>query len=206
MTAPKRIIMVALLVAASFGLWQAINPFFVKKHLDITAATLINSVDPITSFNLTDSEGRPFTEKTLRGKWTLIFFGYTDCPDICPATLSIVRETWNTFLPNKQPPANFIFASINPIDDTKQQLKQFLANFHEKFIGITGEKQEMNRLSAQLGIFASTSDEKSAKGKPIIDHTAALFLIDPQMRLKAVFTPPHDHLAIVDDLKTLTKS
>ena len=197
MTRANKAILWFLFTAIAFlSIWYMINPKFTHKAPATISATVLPPQPPITSFNLTSTNNQPFTEKSLRGFWTILFFGYTDCPDVCPATLSIMRETWNQYLPGQQPPAKFVFASINPQPDSVANLKEFLANFHEQFVGITGTPEQMNKLSKQLNVFVSPSLGK-------IEHTAALMLVDPQMKLRALFTPPLDPKAIAKDLDTI---
>ncbi|MBT4962884.1 MAG: SCO family protein [Francisellaceae bacterium] len=185
-------------------LWYFISPNInASSKIPVTqlATVLEQKGTPLSPFNLIDSDGNHFSEKSLRGHWSLMFFGYTTCPDVCPTTLSVVSEAWNGF--NGKYPAKFIFASINPIDDDPKSLKFFLRNFHNDFIGVTGPSQEIAKLSQQLNVIAQKHTDNET-GTTIIDHTAALMLIDPRGRLKAVFTPPLDANAIINDLNAIT--
>ena len=183
-------------LAAFIVAWHYIAPQYNYKPPVTLVATAFKPTSPLTSFNLIDTNGKQFTEKSLRGHWTLLFFGYTGCPDICPATLAIMRETWDL---QKPAPARFVFASIDPIQVNAKDLKTFLQNYNQDFIGISGTKEDMDQLRNQLGIFYELLPDR-------IDHTSALMLIDPQARLSAVFTPPFTAQEISKDLKMLTKS
>ena len=177
-------------------LWFILNPTFKKPQDPMQLATLINNTTPLAPFSLVDTNHQKFTSQNLKGHWNVLFFGYTHCPDICPATLTVMRDVWHNF---DTPPARFIFASVDPQNDSDKDLKTFLGHFHKNFIGLTGEQREMKNLMQQLNIFADESEER-------IDHTAALMLINPKGQLKAVFTPPLDPNAITHDLKLLTQS
>lgn len=184
--------------------WYVFNPNInsAKKVPATQLATVLEqNSTPLSPFNLIDSNGHKFIEKSLNGHWNLMFFGYTTCPDVCPATLSIVRDAWQKF--NGKYPARFIFVSINPVDDDSSHLRNFLGNYHSDFLGVTGPSQEIAKLSQQLNIIAEKSVDKDT-GIARIDHTAALMLVDPRGRLKAVFTPPLDANAIVNDLNSIT--
>jgi protein SCO1/2 len=196
----KTVASLAIAISLFLLCWYYISPQFGHNAPSTLAATVIKpQVEPLSGFKLITTAGQDFTPRSLKGQWTLMFFGYSSCPNICPATLSIVKETWNKFLPGKIPPAKFIFVSINPMQDNKAALHKFVTNFHAYFTGVTGDVQEIAILKQQLGIYANNLESG------IIDHTAALMLIDPQAKLRAVFTPPLDPDLIAQDLVTLTK-
>lgn len=187
-------------IAASIilAIWMKIAPKFNYTPPYTKVATSFKSQTKLTYFHLFDTEGNIFTDKSLRGHWTLLFFGYTKCPDICPVTLGIVRETWDLFAAAQQPtPVRFVFADISSKAITLKELKQFLQNYNQNFLGIYGSAEQMHRLSDQLGIYANQQDQN-------IDHTASLMLIDPQGNLSAVFTPPFTAPDLMHDLTVLT--
>jgi protein SCO1 len=188
--------------------WYFISPQFGHKSPLTLAATVIKpNTQPLSGFKLISTTGQDFTQQSLKGQWTLMFFGYSTCPNICPATLGIVKEIWNKFLPEKNPPAKFVFVSINPMQDSPAELQKFVSNFHPYFIGVTGDIHEIEILKKQLGIYAHNVETNpgDANGRLIMDHTAALMLIDSQAKLRAIFTPPLDPDLIAQDLSMLTK-
>jgi len=126
----RRVFFICITVSAFIAIWYYISPIFGHQAPQKTiVATVVSPQPRLTEFNLTSTLGKPFNTTSLRGFWTVLFFGYTDCPDICPATLSIMRETWNQYLPKKQPPAKFVFASINPQLDAIPKLRTFFSKF-----------------------------------------------------------------------------
>lgn len=185
-------------VVIIFAAAQGLRPKFHYAPPQTVAATALKPSKPLGAFQVTDTSGNIFTEKSLRGYWTLMFFGYTRCPDICPKTLGIIRDSWNQFAANREaPPVRFVFADISKQPTPYQDLKLFLHNYNPVFIGLTADQYNMQQLSDQLGIYAQQTDGK-------LDHTAALMLIDPQGRLTAVFTPPFTATELAQDLKSLT--
>lgn len=179
----KRVTIFVILGSVTlFGAWHLIAPLY--KHP--TPRTAVASVV---------QPSMPLEVKSLRGHWTLVFFGYMNCPKICPRTLGLVRDAWNTYPTNKIP-ARFVFANITPCDNN--DLKEFLHNYHAEFRGLTNDDPDMQYLYAKLGIYA---EEQGTE----INHTAALMLIDPQGRLSAIFTPPFTAQELVADLNILTK-
>src|SRR5260221_10325910 len=131
----------------------------------IASATVLNPSKPLINFSLQDSNEKPFTQNNLIGHWTLMFFGYADCPEICPTTLAIVSGVWRSFAEQSpHPKAQFIFATLDPTTDTPQKLKTFLSTFHPDFIGITGNPTEMEQLSKAMHVYSWTDPALNDKG------------------------------------------
>lgn len=196
-TVKKAAWLVVLSLLIFVGAWYFINGTFNKQSPITLAATPIKNNQRLSAFKLTDYNDRVFDNKSLRGHWTLVFFGYTNCPDICPATLNLVREAWSHYNVANPPPARFVFANLAPTPIETSTLKQFLANYNPNFMGVTGSKSEMQKFSDQLGIYFVEQNGS-------FDHTASLMLIDPQGKLAAIFTPPFSAEELVKDLKLLT--
>lgn len=176
----------------------------VPETSTIASATVLNPSKPLVNFSLQDSNGNPFTPKNLIGRWTLMFFGYADCPEICPTTLAIVGGVWRSFTTQGlHPKAQFVFATLDPTADTPAKLKTFLNHFHPEFIGITGNPAEIEQLSKNMSIYSFREPTLNDKGQKIIDHSATLLLINPEGRLQALFTPPHQIEALKKDLALL---
>ena len=113
---------------------------------------------------------QPFTEKSLLGQWTLMFFGYAQCPEICPKTLIKITELW------KQVPQDlhFVFVSLDPESDTVQILRDFLGRFNSEFRGLTGEAAVIQKLAKACGIYSWQDPKANDPSKPkMIDHSAA---------------------------------
>jgi protein SCO1/2 len=177
-----------------------------KKTVQTEVATVLQPGKPLGHFALNSTLDRPFTDQSLFGQWTLMFFGYADCPKICPQALSMISEIWRSFPEQKpHPTAQFAFVTLNPEHDTVAVLKPFVRQFHADFIGLTGPQADIIRLSKASGVYSWTDpEEDGSQGRPkIIDHSATILLIGPDARLKALFSPPHDALAIARDLKTI---
>jgi len=152
------------------------------------------SLDPI---QLRDHENAPFTLDQLRNRWSLLFFGFTSCPDICPSTLdslSRVHERLQTHDLYKKD-GQVVFISVDPQRDSSARLRDYVKYFHQDFIGVTGTDSELRKLTTKLGVLYI----KVAQGKEhySVDHSAGIFLIDPALRLVSVVTPPHSMSEIV---------
>lgn len=201
----KKLNILLLVLVASVGSFLVINSNKNKNTNEFQIATVLPARNKLEQFKLIDMNGQSFTNQQLRGKWNLLFFGYTQCPDVCPATLTLMRDTWNKFPENAPKPVNFIFVSINPQADPANKLKDFVKNFHPDFNAITGDTKTILHLQKQLGIFASNTGT-FVGDKPKIEHTASLMLLNPETKLKAIISPPLDADKIIHDLKILSKS
>lgn len=140
------------------------------------------------------------TLASLRGHWSVVFFGYTQCPDVCPGSLSMLAAALKK-LPAQDRPA-VLFISVDPARDTPELLAQYVPAFDPAFEGAAGTDESIAALVRSLGVVYERH-APSATGQYTVDHTASLFLVDPQTRLQAVFTPPHDADAVAAALRRL---
>jgi protein SCO1/2 len=148
---------------------------------------------PIGEFELVDQRGRALTRSSFEGRWSLVFTGFTNCPDICPTTLALFATLASRL--------QTVFVSVDPERDTPSQLAQYVGYFDPSMIGATGPKAQIERLCAELGL-AYVLNPGTA-GEYAVDHSAALVLVDPKVRVAAYFQPPHNSDALVVDLSTL---
>jgi len=164
------------------------------------ALSVLQPAKPLIPFSLIDTEGKPFTQASMQGQWSLLFFGYATCPGICPNTLKVLQKVWiDPVLDQK---LHFIFVSLNPTDDTPAKLKAFLAGFNPHFRGLTGNAKQIEALSKACSIYSWQDPEAK---QLMIDHSATLLLINPQGAIKALFSPPHEAATLLTELKTLIR-
>jgi protein SCO1/2 len=170
-----------------------------KPLVTLHSATVLTPSQSIGTFSLMDANEKPFTEESLKGHWTLLFFGYATCPAVCPTTLSIISTTWKN-LPASS--LRFVFVSLDPETDTPKVLRSFLSRFNTNFMGLTGDEAVIETFSKACGIYYW---EDTAAKSPVkqIDHSATLLLFNPAGKLHALFTPPHQPEALAKDLITL---
>ncbi|HEC20854.1 MAG TPA: SCO family protein [Gammaproteobacteria bacterium] len=144
---------------------------------------------PLSEFQLMASDGRPLNRDRLKGKWTLLFFGYTHCPDVCPTTLSELATMAGQLTPEIHKDTQFIFVSVDPRRDTPQSLAEYVQYFDPRFIGATGSIEELAVLVRQLD--SKFSLGTSPLGEAIVNHSSAVMVIDPQVRYYARLSAPH---------------
>lgn len=155
--------------------------------------TLFPDPKPLTAFALTDHQNRVFDLASLKGKWSFLFFGFTHCPDICPTTLAILSRARDNIAKSAvgAEDIQIVFISVDPNRDTASKLKQYVAHFHAAFLGVTGDDAQIGNLAGQLGAAYQVAITPGVEDYPVY-HAAAVFLVDPQARYHAVFTPPLD--------------
>ncbi|MBI5786532.1 MAG: SCO family protein [Rhodocyclales bacterium] len=168
----------------------------------LPTATVVNDVRPLPAFAMR-REGGALTDADLLGRWTLLNFGYTFCPDICPTTLATLKEVKAQLATRGAAPPQVVFVSIDPARDTPARLAEFTGFFDPAFIGATGGDAELAALVKHLGVHYQRHDEQDKK-LYVVDHSAVVYLIDPQGRLKAIFSWPHDPAAMATDYAELT--
>lgn len=170
----------------------------------------------IQNFKLTDNNGKNFTKKNLAGQWTLVFFGFTNCPMVCPATLAALDEMYRS-LKNKlsadQLP-NIVFISVDPKRDTTARLNEYVNAFNPHFIGARADINETQALMKQLHIIALKIEaSKEGKDRYVINHTSEILVFNPNAKLQAYLSYPHyakqmtkDYQLILQAFKACSKS
>ncbi len=154
-------------------------------------ATIFSTARPIPPFELIGHDGAAFTPERLRGHWTLMFFGFTHCPDVCPTTLNTLARSsalLEDLPPGRQP--EIVLISVDPERDTVAKLRDYVPFFDPSFLGVTGSPEEIDALTAALGVAHRKIYRDD--GGYTIDHSAAIFLIDRDGNQAALFSPPHD--------------
>ena len=163
---------------------------------------MIQSPETSYDFNLTGGKG-DVSLSDFRGKLVLIYFGYTFCPDVCPATLGQVNQAMKQ-LGSKAEDIQLIMISLDPERDTPAKLEEYVAHFNPTFLGITGTQEQVETVASLYGIFYEKKEGSAASGY-LIDHTATLMVIDREGYLKLVFPFGVTADEIADDLKYMLK-
>jgi len=166
----------------------------------MSAGTLLQPPRPIANVALVDQDGKPFDASRLKNRWTLLFFGFTNCPDVCPATLTVLAQIQKKLedLPDSQQP-QIAFVSVDPQRDTPEQIKKYVSFFSPTFLGLTGSTESIEAFTKAMSV--PVAIQKLPGGGYTVDHSAALFLIDPNGALHALFSTPHDAAKIAADVR-----
>ncbi|GAA0720864.1 SCO family protein [Dokdonella soli] len=186
--------------AAAFGLWFGARMLGAPAPLKLQAAVLYPAPRALPDFHLARSDGQSLTPADWKGHWTVAFFGYTNCPDVCPTTLATFKQAWKLLEPVEAEKVRFDFISVDPTRDTPEQLARYVGFFSKDFVAATGDDENLTRLTRALGLIYSR--EKTDNGNYAVDHSASAVIIDPQGRQIGLFRPPFEATKIAADLKT----
>ena len=189
-----------LLLAAAAAL-AALAGFWVASQIDrpaprLASGTWLPQPRAVADFRLVDIFGQPFTRADLAGAPTLVFFGFTHCPDVCPTTLlKLARVRQAAGIARLR----VLFVSIDPQRDTPQAVALYVHAFDPTFSGVTGEPAAIAAVAQDFGVAVSRVDLPG--GEYTMDHSAVVFLLDDAARIAAIFTPPFEPAAMAADLK-----
>jgi protein SCO1 len=153
---------------------------------------------PLADFSLIDTQGAARSPATLRGHPTLVFFGFTHCPDVCPTTLAMLASVQKQVA---MPGLKVALISVDPERDTPQQLGKYISSFGGDLIGLTGTAPEISKSTKSFGVASSRVDLPG--GGYTMDHSATVFALDTEARIVAVFTPPFNAAALARDVVRL---
>lgn len=191
--------MLAAVIAALLGLASAAYLLSAPTPpTEFHSGTLFKQPRPLPDFSLQASDGSAYTRERLQGRWSLVFPGFTYCPDICPTTLALLKRL-NDGLDKR---LNIVFLSVDPERDTPERLRTYLANFDPDFIGITAAEPQLQQLASAMGISYLKSDGATPESYSM-DHSAGLMLVNPRGELAAYLSPPHELDAMITDLRGL---
>ena len=185
---------------AAAALCAAAAGFFLARQLDrgspqLASGTWYPQARAVADFQLRDVAGQPFTRQSLQGQPTLVFFGFTHCPDVCPTTLLKLAQV------RRQAPAELrvLFISVDPQRDTPQALGQYVHAFDPQFLGATGTAAGIAALASAFGVAVNRVELPG--GDYTMDHSAVVFLLDDAANIVAIFTPPFEAAAMAHDLQ-----
>lgn len=195
-----------------------------RKAPQTEAAFMLPQAAAIADFDLSHFDRGTYGIEDARGNWSLLFFGYTHCPDVCPTELFMLAEMMRAI--EHDPAAvsqlpQVVFVSVDPERDSLQHLQQYAGFYHPSFLGVTSEQATIDRLCESLGVFYQRvyyRDGKALELDPaaavpaeledayLINHSASIFLVNPAGKLHAIFTAPHDPNAMIRDLAAIQAS
>ncbi|MES0874475.1 SCO family protein [Sinimarinibacterium thermocellulolyticum] len=174
------------------------------KTTVIESGTLLQQPRALPAFQLVDETGAAFTNAQLQGRWTLIFPGFTYCPDICPTTLGLLK-TVQSQLGARADALQVLLFSVDPERDTPAVMQRYVHFFSPAFKGATAPEPALREFAQALGV-AYAKVPGATEQSYTMDHSAALVLINPRGEIAGYFTPPHRVEALVKDLGALIEN
>ncbi len=174
-----------------------------KRYSPIQGA-VISPARKIAIPALLKDDGETFVLSDLTGQWSLLFFGFTHCPDICPITMGVLAQAKEDAGEINHMFPQVFFISLDPERDKIEMMADYVQYFDKEFVGVTGDEDLIKALTLQLSVvYMKMFDENDTSENYSIDHSSAVLLINPEGKLAAFFNPPHDAKIILKDFQTM---
>lgn len=154
----------------------------------------------IDSVKMINKAGEDIFFSYLKGNYSVLFFGFTHCPDICPTTLLDMQKINKKLTESGHEAPQFVFISVDPERDTPDTLKEYIAYFNPEFKALTGSVENLQELASQLGVAFMIAEHETGAKVYDVDHTAAWFVLNQNAERIGIFTTPHEVDAISHDL------
>jgi len=176
-----------------------------RKNFSPIQGTILSPARKISVPELIKHDGHVFDSSDISGHWSLLFFGYMNCPDVCPVTLGVTAQARKIAKENGLPFPDLIFISVDPERDKVEMLGDYVQYFDKDFIGVTGDSNLIKALTLQMSVvyMVMPAEGDAESDNYQVDHSSALLLINPEGRLAAFLNPPHDANTIVKDIQTV---
>lgn len=192
-----------LFIGILLGLIITTSAWYFLKGDYTYQGSLIDPPVPAADFELTDQYGTPFRLDDQRGNIVLIFFGYTNCPDVCPVTLSDFMAIKKQ-LGEQADNVKFVFITVDPERDRQEILQNYLQRFDPEFIGLSGDRAELEGVWKDYGVYQERQETGSAIGY-LVDHTARVYAIDKSGNWRLTYPFGMETKKLLQDLKQLLK-
>ncbi len=190
-----RVLVVSLVLLAGATVWMS----NIRQDMPSPAvATVLPQPLALPAVQLTNRYGREFSTDDLAEGFTLVFFGFTNCPDICPLTLQKLADTVAELRAKSPEVPRVLFVSVDADRDTPDQIRRYLANFSPDFEGVTGDPLALEPLTTALGVTVERHQHVGSETYSVT-HNSTVYVIGPEAELLAVFSAPHDASVIASD-------
>lgn len=204
------LILAAMILVLAFGLYFGVG-HHQKQAVDIKSlkvnGTLLQPTKALPDFKLESSLGGSLTQESLKGHWSILFFGFSNCGYVCPTTMSALNkmyQTLQTTLPNQDLP-QIIMISVDPDRDSVARMKSYVESFNPHFIGARAPMEAVMPLEQALGVVAVKMEAAQNKNSNnyVVNHSAELFLVDKTGHVLAYFPYPPEASSLAQDYTTI---
>lgn len=194
------ILLILFSITGLFTYFQSLPSLLEKKPSLITGKILVRPME-IDNFELIDQNNEVFNKKSLEGGWTVLFFGYTNCPDVCPTTIYKLAEIKNG-IKEDLPSANFntVLVTLDPDRDSTERLDEYIGYFDETMLGVTGTYENIQSFTSSLSVFYQRINKEEGYD---FNHTASIFVFDKDGSLFATMSPANTVEEIESDFFTI---
>jgi len=205
-----------ILIVIAFGFGIFMSTRFgseapgIDAPLNIDNLVLLSPAKKVNSFSLNNQDNQKFTNENLAGKWSLLFFGYTSCPDVCPTTLNTLAASMEKLKSEKNIKLpQVVFISVDPDRDSYKKdpskLKNYISFFSKDFIAATGSHEELKKLTSQLGTAYEIYNSRNKKNYEV-GHSAFISIVNPKGQYRGFISTPHTVDSIVNTVRALNKN
>jgi protein SCO1/2 len=211
-----------LVVIALIVLFQIQGDRKSEAALREIGVTIYPEARMLSDFRLLDQQGEFFTKADLQGRWNLVFFGFTNCPDICPITMAELGQFYAGLDSSEDEKPRVILVTVDPEEDNPESMAAYLENYGKEFIGLSGDPEQIAQLAAELyvgygGVVKAEVDsishehdgprveDEAVQGNYIIEHSAHIAVINPQGDYYAVMRAPHRDQDLIKAFRMLTR-
>ena len=188
--------LIAFILLVVYGFtWRISQPVILsKEELQINGAIVLEKPRIFSDFELVDHRGDLFNIERMQDIWTIVFFGFTHCPDICPTTLAMLNDTYSKLKDSEKERLQIVMISLDSERDTVEKLAEYVPYFNQEFIGVTGNKHLIRRLTAELNV--AYNQVPLSGDDYTVDHSTQLILINPMGHYHGFFKAPHTEITM----------
>ncbi|WP_075186381.1 SCO family protein [Teredinibacter haidensis] len=196
------VILMTVFVAGFF--YKILQPRVMNAvELRANGAIVFDNPRIIEAFELSDHRGEAFTLENFKGKWSLVFFGFTHCPDICPITLAKLAQVYPKLESDIAKQTQVIMVSVDPARDTQEKLAAYVPYFHQDFIGVSGDFLQTMQLTQNLNV----AFRKVVQGDDYtVDHSGNIVVINPNGHYHAFIKPPFELARLLTVYQSMVQS
>lgn len=198
------VIILSAVVSVILGVFFAENWKKAEKPYSYHG-TVLKEARVLTSFDLPSTTESRFSNDNIRDQWTLVFFGFTHCPMMCPTAMAELNQVYHLLEKDKvKTLPQIVMVSVDPDRDTIDGMRDYVTRFNPHFMGAVGNEKQIRAMTAELGIAYEKVKSRDGKaGEYDIQHSGAIIVLNPKGRLKGFFNWPHKISDIVEDYKHL---
>jgi protein SCO1/2 len=204
------VVIIGLLLMVAIGMRYS----HYSSEINIKGVRYFSPAINLNPFQLQDHNHQRYDNERLIGHWNVMFFGYTHCPDICPTAMQDMDRAYKAYRKRQDAKElQMVFVSVDPNRDSLALLKDYVGYFNADFLGVTGERRQIDALTKSVGAMYDFEDsvtgellsDEQVSGKQgyTVNHYAALILVNPQGQMVAHIYPPHDLQRVIDALTTI---
>ena len=193
------------LLALVIGFWLAISQQSDTLVISEEVGIVYPQAREIGDFSLLDYDSQPISAQRLQGKWWLVYFGFTFCPDACPVALNDMKKVKAALSEKFADKLGFAFVSVDPDRDTPARLKEYVSYFDPEFLAMTGDPAQLENLASKVGVVFIVPENPEDENY-VVDHSTFMLLWNPQVNLKAILKAPHQSDQVVDAIEKIMAS